>query len=88
MSFNPDPSKKVQEVIFSKRLNQSNHLPLNLNDTVVIQSATHKHLGIILDATLDFHEPLKNKLSKISKTIGLLRKLQKILTRPTMLATC
>ena len=69
MSFNPDPSKKVQEVIFSKRLNQSNHLPLNLNDTVVIQSATHKHLGIILDATLDFHEPLKTNLVKSARQL-------------------
>ena len=37
--------------------------------------------------TLDFQEHLKNKLSKISKTIGLLTKLQKILTRPPLLTT-
>ena len=36
---------------------------------------------MILDIKLDFQEYLKDKLSKISKTIGLLRKLQKILTR-------
>ena len=36
---------------------------------------------MILDTKLDFQEHLKDKLSKISKTIGLLRKLQKILTR-------
>ena len=40
---------------------------------------------MILDTKLDFQEHLKDKLSKISKTIGLLRKLQKILTRPPML---
>ena len=40
---------------------------------------------MILDTKLDFQEHLKYKLSKISKTIGLLRKLQKILTRPPML---
>ena len=34
---------------------------------------------------MDFQEHLKDKLSKISKTIGLLRKLQKILTRPPLL---
>ena len=32
---------------------------------------------MILDAKMDFQEHLKDKLSKISKTIGLLRRLQK-----------
>ena len=45
-----------------------------------MQSTTYKYLGMILDTKLDFQEHLKDKLSKISKTIGLLRKLQKILT--------
>ena len=40
---------------------------------------------MILDTKLDFQEHLKDKLSKISKTIGLLRKLQKILTRLPLL---
>ena len=39
---------------------------------VVIQSKNHKHLGMILDTKLEFQEHLKDKLSKISKTIGLL----------------
>ena len=34
---------------------------------------------------MEFQEHLKDKLSKISKTVGLLRKLQKILTRPPLL---
>ena len=85
MSFNPDPNKQAQEVIFSRKLNKPNHPSLNFNNTVIIQSTTHKHLGMILDTKLDFQEHLKDKLSKISKTIGLLRKLQKILTRPPLL---
>ena len=40
---------------------------------------------MILDTKLDLQEHLKDKLSKISKTKGLLRKLQKILTRPPLL---
>ena len=54
---------------------------------VVIQSTTHKHLGTILDTKLNFQEHPKDKHSKISKTIELLRKLQKILTRPPVLTT-
>ena len=44
---------------------------------IVIQSTTYKHVGIILDTNLDFQEHLKDKLSKISKTVGLLKKFQK-----------
>ena len=85
MSFNPDSNKQAR-VVFSRKLNKPNNLSLNFNNTVVIQSTTHKHLvGMILDTKLDFQEHLKDKLSKISKTIGLLRKLQKILTRPPLL---
>ena len=82
MSFNPDPNKQAQEVISSRKLNKPNHPSLNFNNKVAIQSTTHKHLGMILDTKLNFQEHLKDKLSKISKTIGLLRKLQKILIRP------
>ena len=81
MSFNPDPNKQAQEVIFSRKLNKPNHPSLNFNNTIVIQSTNHKHLGMVLDT----QEHLKDKLSKISKTIGLLRKLQKILTRAPLL---
>ena len=87
MSFNPDPNKQAQEDIFSRKLNKPNHPSLNFNNMVVIQSTTHKHLGMILDTKLDIQEYLKDKLSKISKTIGLLKKLLKILTRHPLLAT-
>ena len=40
---------------------------------------------MILDIKLDFQEHLKKKLSKISKTIWSLRKLQKLLTRDPLL---
>ena len=38
-----------------------------------------------LDTELDFQEHLKYKSSMITKTIGLLRKLQKIVTRAPLL---
>ena len=40
---------------------------------------------MILDTKLDFQEHIKDKLSKISMTIGLLKKLQKVLTKPPLL---
>ena len=85
MSFNPDSNNQAQEVIFSRKLNKTNHASLTFNDTVVIQSTNHKHLGMILDIKLDFQEHLKENLSKISKAIGSLRKLQKLLTKDPLL---
>ena len=83
MSFNPDSNKQAQELIFSRELNKPNHPSLNFDNTVVIHSINHKHLGMILDTNPDFEEHLKNKLSKISKTT---RKLQKLLTRAPLLS--
>ena len=74
MSFNPDPNIQAQAVIFSRKLNKPNDPSLNFNNTVVIQSTNHEHLVMVLDTKLDFQEHLKDKLSRISKTIGLLRK--------------
>ena len=37
---------------------------------------------MFLDSKLDFKEHIKNVLNKVSKTIGLLRNLQKLLPRP------
>ena len=85
MSFNPDSNNQAQEVIFSRKLNKTNHASLTFNDTIVIQSTDHKHLGMILDIKLDFQEHLKENLSKISKAIGSLRKLQKLLTKDPLL---
>ena len=60
MGFNPEPNKQVQEVIFPRKLNKPNHPSSNFNNTVVNQSTTHKHLGMILYTKLDFQEHLEN----------------------------
>ena len=75
MSFNSGPNKQAHEFNFSRKLNKPNQPSLSFNNTVVIQSTNHKHLCMILDIKLDFQEDLKDKLSKIIKTIGLLRNL-------------
>ena len=54
MSFILDPNEQAQEVIFSRKLNKPNHPSLNFNNGVVIQSTTHKYLGMILDTKLNF----------------------------------
>ena len=43
MSFNPDPSKQAQEVIFSCKLQKSTHPTLSFNNNTLTQSVTQKH---------------------------------------------
>ena len=49
MSFNPDTNKQVQEVIFSRSLQKSNHPSVTFSSTSVTQSEIQKHLGMFLD---------------------------------------
>ena len=85
ISFNPEPNKQAQEVIFSRKLKKVCHPPLRFNNNNVSQASSQKHLGLTLDNRLTFDEHLTNVSNKISKTIGLLRKLQNILPRPALL---
>ena len=77
MSFNPDPKKQAHEVIFSQKSKAISHSPLVFINNNVMQAASHKHLGIILDTKLS----LETVLCKIDKTIGLIHKLQNLLLR-------
>ena len=58
MSFNPDPTKQAQEVIFSRKIKKPLHISLNFNNTYVKQTAFQKHLGLILDSQLSLEEHL------------------------------
>ena len=84
MRFNPDPNKQVQEVIFSRKINEIDHPPLHFNQNLVKSSSTHKHFGMVLDIRLDFNLHLKNVQNKVHKTIGLLRKPQNTLPRTSL----
>ena len=86
MSFNPDPSKEDQEVIFSHKLQKISHPSIYFNNNPIEQVSSQEHLGMILDTKFNFQEHIKKLLTKINKTIGLLRKLQNILPRGSLLA--
>ena len=74
MSFNPDPTKQAQEIIFSRKTSQRNHPGLMFNNSIVNVTTIHKHLCMIFDSKLSFDEHLTSVLTKISKTVGLLQK--------------
>ena len=81
MSFKPDPSKQAQEVILSRKLQKANHNQVYFNHNSLKQVPPQKHLGVYLDTKLNFQEHLNNIISKVNKTIRLLRKLQPLLLR-------
>ena len=84
MSFNPDPSKQAQEVIFSRNIKKPNHPELIFNNIPVNQTSYQKHLGMFLDNKLNFGEHLKYITNKVNKSIVLLCKLQMILPRRSL----
>ena len=85
MSFNPDISKKAQQVIFSRKVKKNPHPPLTFNSNQVNKTSSQKHLGIILDESLSFEEHLKTISIKTNKTLYLLRKLQNLLPMPALI---
>ena len=82
MSFNPDPSKKTQEVIFSRKVDNLSHPPLTFNNVDVGQIRSQKHL--FLDFKLSFNEHLETVFANVNRGIAILRKLQSVLPREAL----
>ena len=59
MSFNPDPTKMAQEVLFSRKKSKVIHPSLIFNGKDVSRSESHKHLGLVFDPKLNFDMHLK-----------------------------
>ena len=73
MSFNPDPTKPAEEIIFSHKRYPLVHPPLFFNDIEVKQVNEHKHLGLTLDSKLTFGGHIKEKISKANKGVGVIK---------------
>ena len=88
MSFNLDPSKQAQKFIFTRKIKKVVHPPIFFNNKPVQQVSLRKHLRLILDTSLTFDEHIKAISSKVSKTIGLLRKLSNRLPQSSFTTIC
>ena len=66
VSFNPDPRKQAQEVIFSRKMQKSSHPSIYFNTKSVKQVPFQKYLGLILYNKLNFQEYLKNISNKVN----------------------
>ena len=85
MSFNPDPSKQAVEVVFSTKSEKILHPPLTFNNSLVCAASSQKHLGLILDSKLNFHEHLRQQVIKANKGIASIKRLSSSFPRATLL---
>ena len=82
MSFNLDPLKQTQEVIFSRERNQPHHPYINFSsDPVKTKLFYQKHLEIFRNSKLDFDQYIKWVFDKNSNSIGLIRNVRIFLPR-------
>ena len=65
MTFNLDPAKKAQKMIFSRKIKNPYHAQLHFNNTFVKKWL---NLSLILDTQLNFEEHIKTKFTKVAKT--------------------
>ena len=59
MSFNPNITKQAQEIIFSRKENDTSHSSLYFNNARIQRQrskSVQKHLGLFLDEKLSFLE--------------------------------
>ena len=85
MSFNPDPTKQAQDIIFSRKNYKDSHPDLVFNGCVVQKSNSQKHLGLYLDDTLSFKKHIKEAFDKTSKGINVLKRLFHYVPRSSLL---
>ena len=82
----PDPTKQAQEVIFTRKTTKKIHSKIFFNNIPVSKANSQKHLGLHLDSKLSFDIHIKTILTKVNRTIGLLRKFQQVLPRKSLIA--
>ena len=75
MSFNPDPTKQAEEILFSHKKFRVDHPPLHFNNIEVKRVTDHKHLGLTLDSKLSFVKHITEKIGNARKGIGIIKHL-------------
>ena len=75
MSFNPDATKKAEEILFSHKTNNPDHPPINFDNIEVKRVTDHKHLGLHLDPKLSFTKHITEKIGIARKGIGIIKHL-------------
>ena len=72
-------------MIFSRKLNKSNHPKIYFNNAPVFCVNWQKHLGIYFDESLNFSYHIKEKMPKTMKGIVIIRNLNKALPQHSLI---
>ena len=86
MSFNPDPNKPAQEVLFSRKNSNITHPIIHFNNVQVQRANQQRHLGIILDENLNFKSHIDKVLTNASKGIAVIKRLQNSLLHKSLIS--
>ena len=73
MSFNPDPTKPAEEILFSVKRVSPVHPPLFFNGAEVKRVASHKHLGLTFVPKLNFGCHIDEISATARWSIGLIK---------------
>ena len=63
MNFNPDPTKQVQEIFFSRKSHFPKYPEWYFNNLAVEKVKTQKHLGLKLKESKNVREYLEDKFA-------------------------
>ena len=84
MSFNPDPTKQAEQVIFSTKASKVEHPAIYFDSSEVVTVLHHKRIGLILDETFNFAEHIKEAIIKARRGTGIIRFLSKYVHRKVL----
>ena len=85
MSFNLDVTKQAQEIIFSRKKNDTSHRSLYFDNAQIQRKSVPKRLGLFLDETLSFLEHIDVKIKKATVGVNLIGKMNLLLPRSSLL---
>ena len=85
MRFNLDSTKSAHDVVFSRKNDNIHYPPITFNNLPLKCVQSHKHLGSTLDSKLNFNKHISSIFSKVNKLTAVLRKLQTVLPRHSLL---
>ena len=75
---------ETSPILFNRKLHKVSHLKLFFNKVQISQIKFHKHLGIVLNSKLTFHDQVDMVFTKIKRCLGLLCKAKSYLPRAAL----
>ena len=85
MSFNPDPKKPAQELLFSKKNSNITHPIIYFINFQVQRANQQKAFRVILDEKLNFKCHIDKGLTKTSKSVAVIKRLRSFLPRKSLI---